>query len=361
MRLVLDAMGGDLAPEAPVRGAVLFARERPDHEVILVGAPARLKEHLAREGRAPGNVRLHPASEVVGMEEEAFGAIRRKKDSSLRVGFELVRQGEAQALVSAGNSGAVMAGAVLVLGRLPGVERPAIATLLPALKGAGRCLLLDCGANVECRPVHLAQWAVLGSAYVRAHLGLERPRVAVLSNGEEPSKGTALTRGASALLRGSDLRFVGYVEGRDLFSGDVDVVVTDGFTGNVVLKTSEGVSTGVTSLLRFAIERRGGLAEKVGALLLRPTFAGLKRMVDYAEYGGAPLLGIEGVGIVAHGRSSPRAIQQALAAAARTAEAGLHAEMTRCIARAGSWLPVRQRGRRTVGKEPPGGGGGLLR
>jgi glycerol-3-phosphate acyltransferase PlsX len=354
MRLVLDAMGGDHAPEAPVRGALLFAREHPEHEVVLVGVPARLKECLTRAGGAPGNVHTYPATEVVSTEVVAFAAIRRKRDSSLRVGFELVRRGEGQALVSAGHSGAVMAGALLVLGRLPGVERPAIATLLPALKGSGRCLLLDCGANVECRPVHLAQWAVLGSAYVRALLGIERPRVAVLSNGEESSKGTALTREASALLRASELRFVGYVEGRNLFSGDVDVVVTDGFTGNVVLKTSEGVAAGVTSLMRSAIERSGGLREKLGALLLRPTFAGLKKRVDYAEYGGAPLLGTEGVGIVAHGRSSPRAFQQALAAALRNAEAGLQAELTRCIAQASAWLPVRQRGGRGAPRESGG-------
>jgi len=349
MRLVLDAMGGDHAPEAPVRGAVLFARERPDHEVVLVGDLARLRDSLSRGGGAPGNVHLHPASQVVEMGDHAFSAIRRKRDSSLRVGFDLVRRGEAAALVSAGHSGAVMAGALLVLGRLPGVDRPAIATLLPALKGSGRCLLLDSGANVECRPEHLAQWAVLGSAYVRARLGLPRPRVAVLSNGEEPSKGTPLTRKAAELLRASDLNFVGYAEGRDLFSGDVEVVVTDGFTGNVVLKTSEGVAAGMTGILRSAIERRGGLSEKLGALLLRPTFAGLKKVVDYAEHGGAPLLGIQGVGVVAHGRSSPRALQQALEAALQTAQVGGHAELTRCIAQAAAWLPVRHRGKRATG------------
>ncbi|MBM7117591.1 phosphate acyltransferase PlsX [Archangium primigenium] len=351
MRLVLDAMGGDHAPETPVRGALLFARERAEHEVVLVGPADRVRDCLARAGGAPLNVRVHPASQVVEMGDQAFSAIRRKRDSSLRVGFELVRRGEAEAFVSAGHSGAVMAGGLLVLGRLPGVDRPAIATLLPALKGSGRCLLLDSGANVECRPEHLAQWAVLGSAYVRARLGLARPRVAVLSNGEESSKGTALTRAAAALLRGSDLNFVGYAEGRALFSGDVEVVVTDGFTGNVVLKTSEGVAAGVTGVLRSAIEARGGLAEKLGALLLRPTFAGLRKMVDYAEHGGAPLLGIQGVAIVAHGRSSPRALQQALEAAARSAEAGGHAELTRCIAQAAAWLPVRHRG-----KSAPSGG-----
>ncbi|XXF80501.1 phosphate acyltransferase PlsX [Myxococcaceae bacterium GXIMD 01537] len=348
MRLVLDAMGGDHAPGAIIDGGVLFAREHPEHEVVLVGDATRVREPLERAG-APGNVRLHHASEVVEMDEHASAAFRRKRDSSLRVGFELVRDGEASALVSAGNSGAVMAGGLLVLGRLPGVERPAIATLFPALRGGGRCLLLDSGANVDCKPVHLAQFAVLGEAYVRARLGIARPRVAVLSNGEEPSKGTSLTREASELLRRSDLDFVGYVEGKDIFSGEVEVVVTDGFTGNIVLKTSEGVAMGVTGLLRSAIEKRGGLPEKLGALLLKPTLAGLKKVVDYAEYGGAPLLGLQGVAIVAHGRSSPRAIQNSLVAALQASRIGLHAELVRCVERAAAWLPPRPRGKGATG------------
>jgi glycerol-3-phosphate acyltransferase PlsX len=201
---------------------------------------------------------------------------------------------------------------------------------------------------VDCRPAHLAQFAVLGEAYVRARLGVARPRVAVLSNGEEASKGTPLTREASELLRRSDLDFVGYVEGKDLFSGNAQVVVTDGFTGNIVLKTSEGVGMGVIGLLRQAIEKRGGLPEKLGAMLLQPALAGLRRVVDYAEYGGAPLLGIQGVGIVAHGRSSPRAIHNALGAALATAESGLQEELTRCVERAGAWLPTHQKGKRAT-------------
>jgi glycerol-3-phosphate acyltransferase PlsX len=347
VRLVLDAMGGDHAPAAAVEGGVLFAREHPEHEVVLVGDLPRVRAPLERTG-VPSNVRLHHASEVVEMDDSP-SAFRRKKDSSLQVGFQLVREGEASALVSAGNSGAVMAGALLVLGRLPGVDRPAIATLFPALKGGGRCLLLDAGANVDCRPPHLAQFAVLGEAYVRVKLGIARPRVAVLSNGEEPSKGTQLTREASELLRRSDLDFVGYVEGKDIFSGDVEVVVTDGFTGNIVLKASEGAAMGVAGLLRSAIEKRGGLAEKLGALLLQSTLGGLRRVVDYAEYGGAPLLGIQGVGIVAHGRSTPRAIKNALEAALQAAQAGVQEELTRCIAKASTWLPARQRGKRATG------------
>jgi len=345
MRLVLDAMGGDYAPGAPVEGGVLFARAHPEHEVVLVGDTARVTPLLGR-GLPPPNLRVHHASEVVEMDDHAATAFRRKRDSSLRVGFELVKDGHGDALVSAGNSGAVMAGGLMTLGRLPGVERPAIAALFPALKGGGRCLLLDAGANVDCRPSHLAQFAVLGEAYVRLLLGVARPRVAVLSNGEEASKGTLLTREASDLLRQSDLDFAGYVEGKDLFSGDVQVVVTDGFTGNVVLKTSEGVGMGVIGMLRQAIEKRGGLSEKLGALLLQPALKGLRKMVDYAEYGGAPLLGLRGVGIVAHGRSSPRAIHNALGAALATAKGGLQEELTQCIARASAWLPTHPRGKR---------------
>ncbi|QDE69726.1 MULTISPECIES: phosphate acyltransferase PlsX [Myxococcus] len=347
MRLVLDAMGGDHAPSAPVEGGVLFARAHPGHEVFLVGDEAKVAPLLGKL-RPPSNLQVHHASEVVEMDEHASSAFRRKRDSSLRVGFELVRDGRAEALVSAGNSGAVMAGGLLTLGRLPGVERPAIAALFPALKGGGRCLLLDAGANVDCKPSHLAQFAVMGEAYVRARMGVARPRVAVLSNGEESSKGTPLTREASELLRRSDLDFVGYVEGKDLFSGEVQVVVTDGFTGNVVLKTSEGVGMGVIGMLRQAIERRGGLAEKVGAMLLQPALAGLRRVVDYAEYGGAPLLGIQGVGIVAHGRSTPRALFNALGAALAMAEGGVQAELTRCIGRAGAWLPTHPKGKRAT-------------
>lgn len=338
MRLALDAMGGDHAPAAAVEGAVLFAREQSRHQVVLVGDEARVRALLPSASLA--NLEIRHASEAVGMAEHATASIRKKRDSSLQVCFELMKAGEVQAVVSAGHSGAVMAGALLVLGRIPGVERPAIAALFPALRGGGRCLLLDAGANVECRPSHLAQFAVMGEAYVRRLLGVAQPRVALLSNGEEPSKGTRLTRDAYALLSRSGLRFTGYVEGKDIFSGEVEVVVTDGFTGNVVLKTSEGTAMAVAGLLRSAVQK-AGIGEKVGAMLLAPTLAGLKRVVDYAEYGGAPLLGVQGVGIVAHGRSTPKAIKNALLGALQTAEAGLHREVEESIARAAEWLPRR--------------------
>jgi glycerol-3-phosphate acyltransferase PlsX len=337
MRLALDAMGGDYAPASAVEGGLLFAREYPQHQLVLVGDERRLRDAFGA-AHAP-NVSFHHASEVVEMGDHAGASIRRKRDSSLRVCFELIREGEVDAMVSAGHSGAVMAGALLVLGRIKGVERPAIAALFPSL-GKNRCLLIDAGANVDCKPSHLAQFAVMGDAYVRKLLGVARPRVAVLANGEEETKGTALTREAQALLKLSDLDFRGYAEGRDIFSGRLDVVVTDGFTGNIVLKTSEGAAMGVAGLIRRAIAR-SGISEKLGALLLKPTLAGLKRVVDYAEVGGAPLLGVDGVGVVAHGRSSAKAIKNALGTALTTAEVQLKEEVAARIDQARAWLPQR--------------------
>jgi glycerol-3-phosphate acyltransferase PlsX len=333
-------MGGDHAPAAAVEGAVLFAREEPLHHVVLVGDAARVEEVLSLAGHRPPNLSVRHATQVVGMGDHAAASIRQKKDSSLRVCFELAQRGEADAVVSAGHSGALMAGALLVLGRMKLVERPAFAALMPALRGGGRCLLLDAGANVECKPAQLAQFAVMGEAYVRAVLHRPRPRVALLSNGEEPSKGTDLTRAALSLLMKSGLDFRGYVEGKDIFSGEVEVVVTDGFTGNVVLKTSEGTAMAVAGLIRSAVEK-AGIGEKLGALLLAPTFAGLKKVVDYAEYGGAPLLGVEGVAIVAHGRSNAKAVKNALVAALANAQAHLKEEIAAALERASQWLPRR--------------------
>ena len=339
MKLALDAMGGDHAPAAAVEGAALFAREAPEHQVVLVGDAPRVQSILREVGHAAAaNLSVRHATQVVDMGDHAAASIRQKKDSSLRVCFDLVQRGEADAVVSAGHSGAVMAGALLVLGRMKLVERPAFAALMPALRGGGRCLLLDAGANVECKPSQLAQFAVMGEAYVRAVLHRPRPRVALLSNGEEPTKGTDLTRAAYALLQKSDLDFRGYVEGKDIFSGEVEVVVTDGFTGNVVLKTSEGTAMAVAGLIRSAVEK-AGIGEKLGALLLTPTFAGLKKVVDYAEYGGAPLLGADGVAIVAHGRSNAKAVKNALFAALANAQVHLKEEIAAALDRAAHWLP----------------------
>jgi glycerol-3-phosphate acyltransferase PlsX len=338
VRLALDAMGGDHAPGAIVQGAIAFAGDYPEHEVVLVGQERRIREAL-HPHPAPSNLSVCHASEVIEMGEHPGSSIRKKKDSSLRLCFDLLRRKEADAMVSAGNSGAVMAGALMVLGRIKGVERPAFAALFPSLKGGGRCLLLDAGANTECKPTQLAQFATLGEAYVRVLLGVARPRVGILSNGREPTKGNELTREALGILKRSDLDFVGYVEGSDIFSGEVEVVVTDGFTGNVVLKTSEGAAMAVAGMVRQAVER-AGISEKLGVLLLKPTLAGLRKVVDYAEYGGAPLLGVAGVAIVAHGRSNPKAVKNALKGALQTAQAQLQRELSKRIEAARSWLPA---------------------
>jgi phosphate acyltransferase len=338
VRLALDAMGGDHAPAAVVEGALHFAAAEPEVSLLLVGDEARVRAHLP--ARVPPSIRVHHASQVVEMGEHALAAVRRKRDASVRVCFELVRRQEADAAVTAGHSGAAMAAALAVVGRIPGVERPALAALFPSMGASGRCLLLDVGANAECRPTHLAQFAVLGAAYLRACHSLVHPRVAILSNGEEESKGTPLTRGALELLKQSDLDFRGYGEGKDLFSGAFDVLVTDGFTGNAVLKASEGVAAALTSLLQQAVER-AHLPARLGGLLLRPTLAGLRRLVDASEVGGVPLLGISGVGIVAHGHSTPRAIASALRVARRTVEADLVTTLASAVEASRAWLPTR--------------------
>jgi len=305
--VAVDAMGGDHAPAAIVQGAVDAAREGVP--VVLVGPEPAVREELARNRDAANlPVAVRHASEVVGMGDHPGQAMRRKKDNSIRVCFELVKGGAACGMVSAGNSGAVMAGAIFVLGRLPGVERPAIISELPALKG--RPLLLDMGANVECRPVHLVQFALMGEVYARRVLGVERPRVAVLSNGEEDSKGNDLTRAVAAALRRSTIDFRGYCEGRDLLTGDFDVIVTDGFTGNVALKTMEGTARVFVDLIRGAL--RSSAAAKLGGLLARRALTAMKKRIDWREIGAAPLVGVAGVGFITHGRSDALAIRNAV-------------------------------------------------
>src|SRR5512140_635834 len=287
--VAVDAMGGDNAPAAIVQGAVNAARNGTP--VILVGSEAAVRAELARlRVRADLPVEIQHASEVVEMHDHPGQAMRRKKDNSIRVCFELVGSGEASAMVSAGNSGAVMAGAIFVLGRLPGVERPAIISTLPALHGAP--ILLDMGAVVDCKPIHLVQFALMGEVFARRVVGVARPRVALLANGEEESKGTELTRAAAAALRRSRIDFVGYCEGRDLLTGDYDVIATDGFTGNVALKTMEGTARVVGDYLKAAL--RGSPLAMVGGLLARSALGRIKRRIDWREVGGAPLVGVAG-------------------------------------------------------------------
>jgi glycerol-3-phosphate acyltransferase PlsX len=309
LRIAVDAMGGDHAPAHPVEGAVQAARAFGD-TVVLVGIEPAIRAELDRLGARDVPVEIVHAEEVVGMHEPAVASLRRKKRSSIRVAADLVASGRADAFVSAGNTGAVMANLKVVLGLLEGVDRPALAAVLPNLRD--RSVWLDVGANVDTRPAHLVQFAVMGWLYSREILGVEAPRVGIMSIGEEEGKGNEITREVSRRLREPEcpLNFIGNVEGRDIFSGRADVIVCDGFIGNVSLKAIEAVTETVGVFLRQEIQAR--FAARLGAVLMRGAFRGFKRRVDYEEYGGVPLLGINGCAIICHGRSSPRAILNAV-------------------------------------------------
>jgi glycerol-3-phosphate acyltransferase PlsX len=317
--IALDAVGTDKAPEPEIRGAILACKSLPVR-VHLVGPEAELRdlldEHLGNEDLP---IVLHHASERIGMNEKAAHAVRTKKDSSMRVGLRMVREGVAAGFVTAGNTGAAMATAKMVLGALPGVDRPALASPMPSSTG-NPCVLLDVGANVDCKPQNLAQFAVMGEIYARSVLKIDEPRVGLLSIGEEESKGNELTREAFQLLKALPIRFIGNVEGRDIFSGLADVIVCDGFVGNVALKTSEGVGRFVREVLRESLKRT--VTAQVGALLSRRAFNEFRHRLDYREYGGAPLLGVRGICIIGHGSSNDRAIFNGVRVAYESAVAG---------------------------------------
>ncbi len=317
MSVAVDAMGGDSGPAPLVEGAVAAAREW-GIDVILVGKEQELARELKGCGAADLPVHIHEASQVVEMNESPSDALRHKKDSSVRVAFELVRAGSADAVVSAGNSGATLATAMFTLGRIKNV-RPAIATMMPTLKDP--VVMIDVGANVDCKPRHLLQFGVMGSVFLEALLNKPRPRVGLLSIGEEDTKGNLQVKRAYDLLESSDLNFVGNVEGRDVFKGDVDVIVCDGFVGNICLKLSEGLAESILTMLKA--ELGGSFMAKMGYALASSAFRHFRRRVDYAEYGGAPLLGVNGVGIICHGRSSPRAVKNAVRVAHEMADIDL--------------------------------------
>jgi glycerol-3-phosphate acyltransferase PlsX len=325
--IAVDAMGGDHAPGAIVHGAINAARK--GLPVVLVGPEARVRDELARHhaGKALP-IEVVNASEVVEMHDHPGQAMRRKRDNSIRVCFDLVKAGRAGGMVSAGNSGAVMAGAIFVLGRPEGVDRPAIISALPALKGSP--ILLDMGAVVDCKPIHLVQFALMGDLFARRVIGCARPKVAILSNGEEESKGTDLTREAAASLRGAALHFAGYCEGRDLLTGDFDVIVTDGFTGNVALKTMEGTARVVGEYVKRAL--RSTTVSTIGGLLSKAALDGMKKRIDWREVGGAPLVGVNGVGLICHGRSDALAIENAIRRAGEAARTHFTDELARVVA-----------------------------
>ena len=319
MRIVLDAMGSDDYPAPDVAGAVLAAREWGD-EIILVGREEQIRQELARHDTAGLRLEIVHASQVIEMDDEPARAARVKKDSSMHVGMNLVRDGQADGYVTAGNTGGVLAVATLhTLRRIRGVKRPALAAILPL--PAGRVVALDIGANADCRPEYLLQFALMGDIYARAVLDCAGPRVALLSSGEEPGKGNTLVKEASKLLTGSGLNFIGNVEPKEAAACHADVIVTDGFTGNIFIKTIEGTAKMLTDLIRDEI--KAGVLTTVGGLLAKPAFRRMARRVDPFEVGGGPLLGVNGVVIVAHGRSNGRAIKNAIRQARKAVQGGV--------------------------------------
>lgn len=321
MRIALDAMGSDHAPSVDVEGAVRAAR-RFGVEVILVGRQEAIERELARHETAGLSLSIVHAGDVVEMAEHPSQAVRAKRDASIVVGMRLVREGKADAIVSAGNSGGVLAASLLSvgrIGRIEGVSRPAISTILPTLTGCS--FMLDIGANTDCRPEWLAQFAMMGAAYAKGVLGVPNPRVGLLSNGEEETKGSQLVQAAHALLKQLPLNFVGNVEGKDLTQGLADVIVSDGFAGNVAIKTAEGTAAMLLTLLKREIKRRP--LASLGALLAKPAFRAVARVLDYREYGGGPLLGVNGVVIIAHGRSDALAMENAIRVAVEAVRANV--------------------------------------
>lgn len=329
MQIALDAMAGDHGPEELIAGALL-AVEQSDIGVTLVGDENLLRKHLeklAPDTNTARRIDIVHSSQVIEMNEHPVDAVRKKKDASVLVAFDLVKIGSAQAAVSAGNSGATLAAAVKKLGRLGGISRPGIASFFPTLKKP--VVLMDIGANVDCRPQHLFQFAIMAAAYSKIN-GVERPRVGILTIGEETGKGNSLVKDTYPILEASSLNFIGNVEGRDVFQGDVDVIVCDGFVGNVCLKISEGLADAAMRMLGDEI--RKSFWAKIGYLLARPAFKTFKKRVDYAEYGGAPLLGINGGGIICHGKSSSHAIKNAILEAAKMVKRDINKDILETLA-----------------------------
>src|SRR5208283_4755544 len=319
MRVALDAMGGDFAPEMTIAGAVEAVNEY-DIEVILVGDRLQLTDLLSKRRYPSNKISIVHSSEVVAMNESPAVALRKKKDSSIRVAIELVRSNLADAAVSAGNSGVAMATSLFVLGKLPNVDRPAIATIMPSLTGF--FVLTDAGANVDCKPENLLQFALMGKDYYTALFDVPEPQVALLSIGEEDTKGNELTKEAFKQLKHSGINFTGNIEGKDIFSGTADVIVCDGFIGNIVLKVSEGLAETVIKMLKREV--MSAATAKLGYLMLKPAIRNFRKRTDYDEYGGAPLLGINGSCIISHGRSSSKAIKNAIRVSSEMAKQKVH-------------------------------------
>lgn len=321
MRIAVDAMGGDRAPGVVVEGAVQAARDL-GLEIVLIGQRGAVQAELDRYDTTGLTLTLHHASQIIEMDEHnPAAAVRASKDSSMVLGMEMVKRREADAFFTAGHSGGALAAALFRLGRIRGIKRPALSTIFPSQTPQGTCFLLDIGANADCKPEYLLQFGIMGSIYAERVLSVANPRVAIVSNGEEEGKGNQLVQATVPLLKASSLNFVGNAEGKDIPWGVADVVVTDGFTGNVIIKLAEGVSKMLMDVLKEELTSRN--MSKVGALLAKPAFDAVRRRLDYREYGGAPLLGVDGAVIVGHGRSDALAIRNGIRVAAQTVENGV--------------------------------------
>lgn len=309
MKLVIDAFGGDNAPQAVIEGVAQALNNWDDFSVILTGDEARINSELASRGlTGSSRIEIVHAPQVITCDEQPTAAVKRKKDSSLVAAMNIMANKEADCLISAGSTGAVLTGATLIVRRIPGVKRPALAPVMPT---AGRpYLLLDCGANSDCKPEYLQQFAVMGTAYMQGVMNVSSPAVGLVNNGEEEAKGSELTKAAYALLKQTDINFAGNCEGREIFSGKYDVIVTDGFTGNIILKEAEGLADTLFKMIKKEIY--SSFRTKIGAALAKPAFKAVKKTMDYTEYGGAPLLGINGGIIKAHGSSDAKAFVSAI-------------------------------------------------
>ena len=326
LRIALDAMGGERGPEEMVAGAIQAVKES-DLNVTLTGDKNLLNRILRKHPEAGSRVEVVHSTQVIAMDESPFEAIRRKKDSSIVKAFDLVKSGNADATVSAGNSGATMASAIRSLGRLNNVSRPGIASIFPTLKKP--LVIMDVGANVDCRPQHIFQFGVMASAFSNNLFGIEKPSIGLLSIGEEGGKGNVLVKSAHELFQKSSLNFLGNVEGRDIFQGNVDVIVCDGFVGNITLKVSEGLAEAIITMLKNEMAK--SFMAKVGYRLAKHAFDSFRKRVDYAEYGGAPLLGLNGTGIVCHGRSNAKAIMNAIKVAAEMVRNNVNEHITQLL------------------------------
>ncbi|MBU0579592.1 MAG: phosphate acyltransferase PlsX [Candidatus Margulisbacteria bacterium] len=315
MRIVVDALGGDYAPAEIVKGAVLASKEMPECQIILVGDTDKVKAELSGYP-AQKNIEIIHAPENINMDEHPLQAIRQKKNASINVGLKIVKDKQADGFISACNTGAVMAAALLTLGRVKGIERPAIASVFPTIKD--NAILLDIGANADCRPSHLVQFAQMGSLYAQKVLNKENPKVGLLSIGEEDEKGNELTQATNPLLKKAPVNFIGNIEGKDIFEGMADVVVCDGFVGNVVLKLSEGLMHTVMNEIKNMVKKN--ILAILGAIFMLPVLKIFKKKFDYEEYGGAPLLGVDGICIITHGRAKAKAIKNAIRAVKLAAE-----------------------------------------